>query len=277
MVADITRFKEVLSKARSALIILPQNPSIDEAASGLALMLSLRANNVPVSVSCPSHMTVEFSRLVGVDKVREDLGDKNLVISLADYPVENIERVFYDINNDRFELTIISKPGFEAPGQDQLITSYAGVSSDLIIVVGANYPNGLGAFAQNKEILEGPSAGNLTLVGNKPLSGWPKAIELIDVGAVSTSEVVYQVIDQLKLPIDQDIATNLFLGIEAGTKNFTSSGVNASTFAQAAKLLENGARRAQVVEQSFRPIQHPKQVSQPGNQQSLGSRDTTIM
>lgn len=281
MVADISRFQQILTSAKSALIVLPDNPSTDEVASGLALMLSLKASNFPVAVSCPSPMTVEFSRLVGVNQVRADAGDKNMVISFAEYPAENIERVSYNIENNVFALTIIPKPGFDTPTQNQITASYAGVASDLVIIIGANYPNDLGAFSQTliKDILEGQARQNLTLVGNKPLVGWPKSVELIDVKSTSTSEVVYQIIDQLKLPQNQDISTNLFLGLEAGSKNFTVAGVGANTFALAAKLLENGAKRGQIIEQTFKSNQRSRQVDQQNNPQNLEPKfkDTTIL
>lgn len=240
-VADIERFKEVLGQTKQALIILPQNPNFDSVAAGLSLSLALRKRGLTATVSCPSQMTVEFNRLVAVNKVRQDLGDKNLVLSFANYPAEDIERVSYNIENGQFTLTVIPKPGNSAPRQEQINSSYAGISSDLVIVVNANYPSGLGRFAENKELLESK---NLTLFSNDPLSGWPRSIELIDTSCSSVSEVAYEVIEQLGIEIDQDLATNLYMGLEAGTVSFSSGQVSADTFEKAARLLRAGAQRA---------------------------------
>ncbi len=239
-VADISRFQQVLETAKSAVVLLPENPSMDAVASGLSLALSLKKQGLSTVVSSPVPMTVEFNRLVGVNNVREDLGDKNLVISFADYPADGIERVAYNIENGEFVLTIVPKPGQTAPKSDQIITNYSGISSDLVIVIGANYPEGLGRFAENKELLEQQ---NLAIVGNTPLSGWPSAIELIEASSSSISDVVADIIEQSKLPIDEDIATNLFMGLQAGTQNFTGRNVGAQTFSRAANLLSQGARR----------------------------------
>lgn len=239
-VADISRFKQVLDSVKSAIILLPENPNLDTVAAGLSLGLALKKQGLSTVVSSPNPMTVEFNRLVGVNNVREDLGDKNLVVSFADYPADGIERVAYNIENGEFVLTIVPKPGQTAPKSDQIITSYSGISSDLVIVIGANYPDGLGKFAENKEILEQE---NLAIVGNTPLSGWPKAMELIDPQGSSVSDVVYDIINDASLPMDEDIATNLFMGLEAGTGNFTAAGVSAQTFTRAADLMSKGARR----------------------------------
>lgn len=239
-VADLQQFREILASLKSALVILPSKPSVDHVAAGLALSNSLNKHGISTVVSSPDPMTVEFNRLVGVEQIREDLGDKNLVISFGDYPAEDIERVAYNINNGQFILTAIPKPDKVAPKQEQILVNYSGVGADLILVVGANYPQDLGKFADLKEILEQP---NLALLGNEPLAGWPRAIELIDASGVAISEVVLDIIETLELPLDGDIATNIFLGLEEGSSNFTKTAVSAKTFAKAAMLLEKGAKR----------------------------------
>lgn len=239
-IADLSRFLKIIDSVKSAVILLPETPSIDSVAAGLALGLSLKEKGVSVVVSSPVQMTVEYNRLVGVNNVREDLGDKNLVISFADYPSDGIERVAYNIENGEFVLTIVPKPGQTAPKSDQIITNYSGISSDLVIVIDADYPKGLGKFAENKELLEQE---NLCILSNTPLSGWTNAIELIDPQLASVSDVAASIIEEVKLPLDEDIATNLFTGLSEGTHNFTTKNVSAQTFNRAATLLSAGARR----------------------------------
>lgn len=275
MVADIARFQEMLTDIKSVLIVLPQEPKVDAIASGLALSLSLRQSGIPTSVSSPSQMIVEANRLVGVDQIREDLGDKNLVVSFPGYPAENIERVSYNIEDGQFALAVIPKPGFEAPKQNQINTSYSGMTADVIMVVGANYPRDLGKTAENKDFQDSINTQKLVLLGNEPLSGWPKAIELIDAGVASISETAYQVIEQLKLPMNEDVATNLFLGIEDGTGSFTAAGVTADTFVKAAELLKMGAQRKTEKQQFVKPQrQKSYPVDMPAN---FEPKDTNII
>lgn len=245
-IADLTKFQEALKTVKSALLVIPQNPTLDTVAAALSLALALEASEKPVTVSAPAPMTVEFNRLIGINKVREDLGDKNLVLSFGQYPAENIERVAYNIENGEFTLTVVPKPGFVAPVEDQIKVNYAGVNADMVVVVNANYPQDLGPYAENKELLERPT---LAILSNVPLSGWTNAAELIDPSSSSVCEVVYDLILQAKLPFDQDIATNLLTGIQEGTKNFTGAGVNANTFAKASQLMQAGAQRAPQVPQ----------------------------
>jgi nanoRNase/pAp phosphatase (c-di-AMP/oligoRNAs hydrolase) len=239
-VADLQKFKDLLKDVKSALVILPTEPTLDIVASGLSLSLALKKKGISSVVSSPNPMTVEFNRLIGVEQIREDLGDKNLVISFGDYPAEDVERVAYNIENGQFTLTVVPKADKVAPKEDQILVNYSGIGADLVIVVGANYPTDLGKFAEIKEILEQP---NLALLSNSPLSGWPRAIELIDPSVPSISEVVMDIVEQSELPLDEDVSTNLFLGLEDGTKNFTIPSVTADTFQKAASLLQRGAQR----------------------------------
>lgn len=244
-VADLARFKEVLAndQIKSVVVILAQDLNLDGVAGGLTLAQALEKRGLAVTISAPSPMTVEFNRLVGINRVRQDLGDKNLILSFTNYPADNIEKVSYNIENGQFALTVIPKPGNKAPGKEHISLNYAGISADLIIVVGANYPEGLGVFSQNKELIENLGK-NLVLFGNTPLSGWPKSIELIDASGVSISQAAFEVIQSLGVAIDEDLATNLFSGLEAGTANFTSPTVGVETFALATDLLKAGAKRA---------------------------------
>lgn len=246
-VADIARFQELLAQdqIKSVLVILPQDARFDAVASGLSLALALEKRGYATTVSSPTPITVEFNRLVGVNKVREDLGDKNLVLSFVNYPADNIEKVSYNIDNGQFLLTVVPKPGNKAPGQEHVALNHAGISAEMIIVVGANYPEGLGKFAENQELTQSVGK-SLVLLGNAPLSGWPKSIELIDASGVSISEATYEVLQAIGVPIDEDLATNLFLGLESGTNGFTVPSVRAETFALASDLLKAGARRRPV-------------------------------
>ena len=131
--------KSLIDSSQSILILLPTKPYFDQVAGGLTLFLSLKTSK-QVAISCPSEMLVEFNRLVGVDKVTSEFGNKNLVIKFTNYKASGIERVSYDIENGEFKLSVIPKPGVIPPNQDQVSMGYAGLSADVVILIGgANY------------------------------------------------------------------------------------------------------------------------------------------
>jgi hypothetical protein len=231
-------FKSVVDSANSILILLPTNPDFDQVASGLSLYLSLiGGKNIQIAASSP--VTVEFNRLVGVNKIATELGNKNLVISLYDYKAEDIERVSYDIENGQFRLTVIPKPGVAAPPREQVKLTYTGVSADLIILVGGTSEKYFPAIF-SKDLVDA----KLIHVGNRSLDSDPaRGIISFVTPAPSLSEVVFSLINEFNLTMDPDIATNLLMGIEQATDNFRSPETNAQTFEMVAALMRAGGRR----------------------------------
>jgi hypothetical protein len=128
-------FRSYLDSARSVLIILPKKPYFDQVAAGLSLYLALLGKK-EVDIVCPNPMLVEFNRLVGVDKVKSELGNKNLVIRIANYKASDVERVSSEVKNEELYLTVIPQPGVNPPLKDQVMLSHSGVSADLIILIG---------------------------------------------------------------------------------------------------------------------------------------------
>src|SRR3990167_10506820 len=96
-------FSSLVDSASSVLILLPNKPYFDQVAAGLSLYLSL-ADRKSATISCPSPMMVGFNRLIGVNKIVEEIGNKNLMIKFAGYDANNIEKVSYDIENGEFKL-----------------------------------------------------------------------------------------------------------------------------------------------------------------------------
>lgn len=256
---DIKAFQEALESAKSVLVLLPQNPDIDAAASALSLKLALGVGR-EVSVACASPMTVEFNRLVGVDAVTDNPGNKNLVIEFNKDASPGVDRVTWE-SGDTLKLIVIPKPGRPAPTKDQLILNYAGVAADLVIVVKSPDRNSLGALKDNQDIFS--ENARIALLSNSPVQGFANAVEVIDPGASSTSEVVYELLESMAVALNSDIATNLLQGVRSGSANFQT--VTARTFAVAARLVELGASTAQTpsTQPMFGPGQSAGQVQEP--------------
>ncbi|MDO8452630.1 MAG: hypothetical protein Q7S79_02665, partial [bacterium] len=149
-------------------------------------------------------------------------------------------------------LVIVPKPGMPSPKPEQVKIDFAGVSADVVIVVKAENKESLGEFAGNGEIWD-PTR-KIVLLGNFPTQGFQGALEMIDPQAACASEVAFRVIESAGLPIDEDTATNLFLGIHSGTNHFQNPNVASSTFEAASRLVSLGAR----TKQEFRPTESQK-------------------
>lgn len=228
-------FKNQIESANSILVLLPQNPDFDNVASGLSLYLALLGTK-DISIVCSTPMRVEFNRLVGVNKITTDLGNKNLVLRIADYNASDIERVSYDIENGQFKLTVIPKPTLAPPKKEQVVFSYSGVAADLVILISGKSKADFPALASKD--LEGV---NIMHIGINSLAD----IEAMSFAkaASSTSEAVATTLKSAGFEFDPDNATNLVMGIDEGSQGYSGDGVTADTFQIVADLMRAGGRR----------------------------------
>lgn len=234
---------ELINPAKSPLVVLPSKFTFDQVASALALNISLMMNEKESQVYCDAPMTVGVNRLVGVQRIKSEVGNKNLALTFKNYDAGQIEKVSYDIVDGEFKLTIVPKTGFIAPQADSISASFSGVSSDLIILIG-------GVTESDFPILAMPELSDAKIVhiGTRPFNSEKSIISLATTGS-SVSEVIARLIQTNNLPMDPDIATNLVMGIEAGSSNFSSNETTPETFEFFAYLLrQGGVRRPKIVE-----------------------------
>jgi len=231
-------FKSVIEGSKSTLILLPTKPRFDQVAAALSLYLSLRESR-DVQIFSPTPMTVEFNRLIAVNKINQEIGNKNLVIRFVDYRASDIERVSYDIENGQFRLTVIPKQKINPPGKDQIELSYSGISADTVIIIGGSSESHFPAIS-SKDLV----GANIVHIGNKDIAlSSGKSYISFSKPAFSVSEIVFSLIADSGFSIDTDIATNLLMGIEDSSDSFSSSEVTADTFVVVAELMRLGGKR----------------------------------
>lgn len=232
-------FKSVIDKSKSILILLPTKPYFDQVAAGLSLFLLLR-DKKQIQISSPTPMTVGFNKLIGVNKITQELGNKNLIIRFADYRANDIERVSYDIENGQFRLTVIPKQHISPPGKDRIQLSYSGITAGTVIIIGGASESHFPAIS-SKELV----GANLVHIGTRDISlSSNKTCISFSRSGSSVSEVVYSLIKESALSIDTDIATNLLMGIDEGSDSFAGADVSAETFTVVAELMKAGGKRS---------------------------------
>lgn len=227
---------QIIDTAASILVLLPQKPNFDQVAAGLSFYLSL-VGNKQVTVSCPSPMMVGFNRIIGINKISSEIGNKNLTIKFKGYEAANIEKVSYDIINGEFNLTVVPKVGFTAPTENQIDVSFSGLSADLIVLIGGqtdiDFP-----ILTSKEL----AVSKIAHIGVHSFNSELQVLSFAKPGS-AVSELVASLIKDTSGTIDPDIATNLVMGIEEGSSNFASNEVTPDTFETFAYLMRNGGRR----------------------------------
>jgi len=236
---ELDSIAQALTAAKNGVVFLPQDPTLDKVAASLSLFLSLAKAGKNFSISCSSPMTVDFSRLVGVDKISTKIQGGNLVVSL-DYLESAIDKVSYNIENKKFNLVIQPKAGSSPLPSENVNFSYSG-DLEVVIMVGVQSLENLGAlYHQEKDVFQKEKIINIDLDSQNSRFGKTNAIVS---GASSFSEIVASFLKLADLPLDQDIASNLLQGLEGATEGFSSSQTTPSAFEAAALCLRAGAQR----------------------------------
>jgi nanoRNase/pAp phosphatase (c-di-AMP/oligoRNAs hydrolase) len=239
-IANIQSLNQSLTEAKNILIIIAKNPTIDSVASGLALYLAFKKQNKPVSIVCPNPMTVAFNRLIGVDKITDKIGNKNIIIS---FPYDQVEKVSYNTEDNKLNLVVEPKIGVGLSEADAVFSSN-GVSADVIFIIGATQLQELDNFYKGQEKL---FSEKLTVNIDNHMSNTSFGkLNLVSGQAASLSEITYKLIVDLGLSMDQDICTNIYSGINDGSNKFQSPLVSANTFQAASMCLQNGAKKDQM-------------------------------
>jgi nanoRNase/pAp phosphatase (c-di-AMP/oligoRNAs hydrolase) len=263
--SDFSALQQSLQKSNNILILLPTTHTIDKVASGLSLYLTLKKAGKNVIIASPQQITVAYNRLIAVNKISDKLGNKNLVISF-DYVKDAIEKVSYNIKNNKFNLVVEPKPGKPSLDPAKVNYSHSGTDADLIFVIGAKQLEDLAQFyQQQRSLFTDKTTVNIDNSQGNTQFG---QINLYNPQVSSLSLIIVELIKNLNLGIDQDIATNLYAALQSSTNSFSSYEVNAQVFETAAWLLKSGAKRGLIAAPKAQPMQKPVPATQAPFQNS---------
>lgn len=258
----LARIQEITTKCRSAVIVVPLNPSIDAIAASTSLYLALSKMGKTVSIACSQKVQ---SDLTASDKFQNIIGagGDSLMISFP-YADGAIDKVDYNIQGESFNLVVTPRPGFQKLNPNQVNFSYTGGQVDVIFVIDAPTLNSLGTiYTDNQNQFNGKDIVNIDRHLTNAYFG---TVNYVNKTISSISELVLSVLQTLGVEIDRDIATNLYAGTAASTNNFTSYSTNADTFEHIAALLRLGAAKKafkKPVPVAVQPFQSPPMRSQP--------------
>lgn len=233
----LARIQEITTKCRSAVIIMPPNPSIDAIAASSSLYLALNKMGKTISIACSQKVQ---SDLVASDKIQNIIsaGGDSLMVSFP-YTDGAIDKVDYNIQGESFNLIVTPRSGFQKLNPNQVKFSYTGGLVDVIFVIDAPTLNSLGTiYTDNQNQFNGKDIVNIDRHLTNAYFG---TVNYVNKTVSSISELVLSIIQTLGVEIDRDIATNLYAGSAASTNNFTSYSTNAETFEHIAALLRLGA------------------------------------
>jgi len=234
---DLPRIQQILSKGSLGAIVLPTRPTADAVNAATALYFGLIKLGKTVTIVASDKVDMD---IIGAEKIQQDIvssGD-NLVISFP-YNEGAIDKVDYNIQGNYFNLVVTPRVGYPKLDPKQVKYGSSGGQLDFIITIDSPTLQSLGAiYGDNQTQFQGKDIINIDRHLTNAFFG---TVNYVNKTASSVSEIMFRLLQELKIELDKNIATNLYAGIAGATNNFTSYSVNAETFDIAAQLLRMGA------------------------------------
>lgn len=231
---------ELLSKSKAIGVLTPKDPTLDQMGAALALYLSLSADGRNVSIATPKEPLVEVSNLVGIDRVKTKLSGQSgdLIVSFP-YREGEIDKVSYTLEGD--SLNIVVKAGELGLNFDEKEVKFTRPTAapDLLFVVGASRVSDLGKLFDPSELKDTA----LVNIDNSSENQGYGDIVMVSTRLSSISEQVANLLFNLGMKVDADIAQNLMWGIMQATDNFQNPKTSTLAFEMAAALIKTGAVR----------------------------------
>lgn len=254
-----------LTKAENIVIVVARSQGFDGVAAGLALYLSLIKLDKNVSIIAIAPTVADARNLYGVDRIGRPEGSKNPVI-VIDNAIETVDKVTYFLDKTKLKVVIHPLPGAQEITKDQITVSYASAPANVIFAIGVDNLHDLRSeFTHEQEI--NPEAWIVNISNLEPSQKFAQ-VDVVNTQAASVSEVAAKMLQDLALPVDEDIAFNLYSGIRVSTDNFSPSVVSPISFEIASWLLKFGAGKASLARHdiSSHMVMSPKPYLPPADQ-----------
>ncbi len=244
---------KLIEGSSSVLICLPENPSTDAIASGLGIAAAVEKRGKRTKVvSHGFELPNNHGFLPKSDEIFDDLSALRKFIISVDVTKTSVDELSYNIEDDKLKIYLSPKDGYFH--KKDVSTEDGDYSFDLIIVLDAPHLDALGrVYEMNADFFYHTPVINIDHnVANDHFG----QIDLVQVTATSTSEIVFELIkDWGEDILDEYIATNLLSGMISKTKSFQSGSITPRSLSIASHLISQGARREEIVKHLYQSKQ----------------------
>lgn len=244
------QIKEAINRSRQILVTFRQNADADAIAAALALANILKKQGKQVEVAGDSFnpaSTLNF--LPQIKDIKPSLSPVQKFIIKVDVSKNKLDSLSYDVKNGQLYIYITPREGLI--NREDVKTAATDLKFDLIFILDSPDLESLGRIYDNNTDLffRTPTVN----IDHNPANEHFGKINLVDLSATSTSEIVFELLTQLAPDqIKAEIATLLLTGMIAKTRSFKTANVNARTLQNAGKLVDLGAEREKIVQNLFR-------------------------
>ena len=239
------QIQQLIETSKRILITTSHQFSGDDLASAVALFLILNKLNKNAEIVIDSfELPQEFGFLPEVRNIKPNVKKLKKYLINLNISQTGIEELAYDIEGDNLRIHFSPKKGVLTP--EDLTFNTSEFSFDLIFTVGAADLESLGTlYDHHRDLFYQIPVIN---IDNSPSNDSFGHINLIDVTATSSAEIIYNLIKNLQLPVlDEKISTCLLTGMIAATRSFKTENVTPISLTIASELMNLGANRQEII------------------------------
>lgn len=244
------QFFEQIKKANNILITYSKAGSCDSVGSALALFLFLKKLGKSVEIVAEKNEQIKScSFLPSYGQIKNSLDNLRKFIISLDIRNTKVSQIKYKVEKDTLDFIVSPEDGFFT--NDDISTKSSGFRFDLIIVLDTRDLESLGTIYDNDTefFYDIPTIN----VDNHPSNEEFGQINLIELTAVSTSEILFNLLEAHSRDlIDEDIATCLLAGIISKTRSFKTANVTPTALTTVSQLISMGGRREEIVNHLYR-------------------------
>ncbi len=251
MALDLSnQFKQIIKDKKHILIAFGKNSSGDAIASATALLLFLKKLDKRVDIVSQDFSTPKSLQfLKQIDQIKPDFEYLRQFVINIDTQESGIHELSYDLKDKQLRIFITPKKGFYK--SEQFTTGKTDFKYDLIITLDTPDLVSLdNLYLENSQLFFETPVINIDSHASNEHYGH---INIVDVTATTTSEIVYNLMNNLdKDLVDEDIATGILTGIISQTHSFKNENINPKTLEIAGKLINLGADRDFIIKNLYR-------------------------
>ncbi len=240
---------ELVRKFNRILLVTHARPDGDALGSLLALQQVLTAMQKEATAVVLDPIPEMLGFLPALDQVSPTLeGNRDLIVSIdtTDTPVDKLK---YNTAEQKLNVVITPKSG--SYSEKDVSVSVGSYKFDLVIVLDAPDLDRLGKlYDQFPDLFYETPVVN---IDHHPSNDYFGAVNLVDLTATSTSEILVGVIEALGDNLmTEDVATLLLAGVITDTGSFQNSNTTPKSLTVSAQLVAAGGRQQEIIQHVYK-------------------------
>lgn len=248
--SDFQQAQKIIDGSKYILLVFNSRDNGDALASAVAMKTFLEKQHRQADIVCNDFKTPkQFNFLPSVSSIKSSLSNLQKFIIKVDVSKTNIESLSYDIKDSTLSIYLTPKDGIIS--KNELRTAQSTFKYDLIITFNTPDLESLGPIYLNNTDLFFRTP--IITIDHLPNNECYGKINLIDLAATSTSEIIYKLVKEAdERQLDPNLCTTILTGMTIATGSFKSSNISPSTMQIASDLMTRGADREKIMQNLYR-------------------------